>query len=589
MKSWLYASSFKTRLWLSFVLFITVSITISGLTSHYAASRILERKSMQLSQNMINKSAQALEEKLRKVRLSALTFTMNEPFQRLTEAVQSKAELSAYERYSLSGALKNAMFQMKLIEPSIASVLLQTPIGEFHLDTDKRIAGVSPANSLFTKMADGSRLPVWIESHEDPFFEGKSKVLTLLTKPVSSAAPHDIYVMVNVKEEVLRTYMMENIGPDSGEMIIYNESGSIALEMESPLKELAAQPSFRSNITSDRGHFEYKYNSASYLVNYAEVSFPDNWMVVNIQSMEQLHKEISLIKWITAGTIMMFVLLASFLSKKMTSLLLRPLIKLQQLMKRAETNDLTVRFESAYRDEFAQVGQRFNRMLEEIEALIRDVKVAETNKRKAEIKTLQSQIEPHFLYNTLNTILWKSESGEHDDVRDMIVSLSLLFRLGLNNGSEVTTVAKELEHVSQYLRIQQMCYEELFDYVIDVEGDELLDQPILKLLLQPLVENSILHGFKDGVSNGMIRISIASTPTHLLMAVEDNGKGFDTGATRRRLQEGTVQPNGYALRNVYNRLTLYYGKEAAMSMESLPYVRTVVKLEIPLRSGADIS
>ncbi|MGE7823318.1 sensor histidine kinase [Paenibacillus sp. NPDC093718] len=588
MKSWLYATSFKTRIWLSFIILVTVSLTISGLISHYVASNILERKAMELSQNMINKSAQALEEKLRKVRLSALTFTMNEPFNKLTDVIQNQTELSEYERYSLTDAMQNAMFQMKLIEPSISSVLLETPVGEFYLESDKRITEVRPDLDLFSRLTDNRRMPIWMETHEDHYFEGGARVLTLLSKPVSSSAPKGIYLLVNVKEEVLRTYMMDNIGPDSGEMIVYNESGTLALDMSSSLKEIALQPDFRARMMLERGHFEYEYNGISYMINYAEVSFPDNWMIVNIQSLERLQKEISLIKWITAGTVLVFGLFTSFFAKKITGLLLRPLSKLQQLMKRVEHNDLAVRYESHFQDEFAQVGQRFNRMLEEIETLIVDVKEAETNKRKAEMKTLQSQIEPHFLYNTLNTILWKSESGEHEDVREMIVSLSKLFRLGLNNGNEITTVRKELEHVTQYLRIQQQCYEDLFDYSIHVEDESILDQPMLKLLLQPLVENSILHGFKDGADNGRIQITIEVEERQLLCTVEDNGKGFDTDAIQQFLTMGEAgKSNGYALRNVYNRLTLYYGKGASMSMESQPMERTVVSLVIPLFGEMD--
>ncbi|MBD2868592.1 sensor histidine kinase [Paenibacillus arenilitoris] len=586
MKSWLYASSFKNRIWLSFVLFVSASVTIAGVTSYYAASRILENKAMALSQSMINKSAQALEEKLRKVRTSVSTFTMSEPFNRLTDIVRNGASLSSYERFELNTSLQNAIYQMKLIEPAIAAVLVHSPIGEFYVEADKRIAGAALDEGM-TELVSRTRTPVWIESHEDPYFAGKAKVLTLLSRPVSSSVYDGIYVMANVKEEYLRSYLLDNIGDDSGEIILLDAQGDPVIDHDTPLEALAMQAEFQSKLAADRDHFEIRYQGGSYLVNYARISFPDNWMVVNVQSIGELRKEIHLIQWITAGTVVLFVLLAAFLSKKMTLLLLRPLIKLQNLMKRAEQNDLTVRYESAYKDEFAQVGQRFNRMLEEIGTLIHDVKLAETNKRKAEIKALQSQIDPHFLYNTLNTILWKSEVGEHEDVREMIVSLSLLFRLGLNNGKELTTVRQEIDHVTQYLRLQQQCYEDVFDFTVIVPNDDMLSRPILKLLLQPLVENSILHGFKDAVGNGSLRIEVGASATHLELIVEDNGKGFDAAAVMRELTVGPSRSGGYALRNVYNRLLLYYGNDARMTMESEPFERTAIKLFLPLETGID--
>lgn len=588
MKSWVYGSSFKTRLWLSFVMLVTFSVAISGLTSHYMASRILERKAKNLSQGMINKSAQALQEKLRKVRLAALTVTMNEPFNRIEEALRNRSELSDYERFSIASAMKNAIFQMKLIEPAIDSVLIETPIGEYHLESDKRIPAVELRNNVIFEQMENQRFPVWMESHEDPFFEGKTRVLTLLTKPASSDPTSGIYVLVNVKEESLRDYILENLGEDGGDILVMNRSGAIALDTESELA-MTTESDFVSKLTGETGHFEYKHRGETYLVHYAGVFFPDNWTVVNIQSMGKLLKDVNRIRWLTVGTIMVFILLASVLSKKLTSVLLHPLIRLQQLMRRAEQNDLGVRYESAYRDEFTQVGQRFNRMLEEIEALICNVKEAEMHKRKAEVKALQSQIDPHFLYNTLNTILWKSESGDHEEVREMIMSLSLLFRLGLNNGNELTTVRKEIEHVTQYLRIQKLCYEDLFDYDIQIADPSLLDEPILKLLLQPIVENAILHGFRDGVPGGVIRIAIKRTPSQFLIRVEDNGKGFDAKAVQIRLAEGPSQKGGYALRNVYDRLLLYYGKEASLGLDSVPYERTIVTIAIPLGPAPEIA
>jgi len=587
MKWLLYTNSFKTRLWLAFALAITLSLVVSGVTSQFMASRVLERKSTDLNQSLINKSTQALEEKLRKVRTSTLTFTMNQPFLQLVAAVREHAQLSDYERFALGRSIENTIFQLKLIEPSIKTVLIRTPIGEFYAEQDKRIATESAEeHALNERIEAAESVPIWTESHVDPLFEGGRRVLTFATRPVSSVASDNIHVLINVEESYLRRYLTENLGEDSGDMIVYNASGAMAFDAPEDLRGMAEAPDFQAKLTEERGYFEYKQGGNVYLANYSRVSFPDNWIVVNVQNKADLYREINRIKWITAGTIILFGVLAIFLTKGMTSFLLRPMIKLQHLMKRVEQNDLLVRYESKYDDEFSRLGQRFNRMLDEIGALIENLKDAETNKRKAEIKALQSQIDPHFLYNTLNTILWKSESNEHEDARDMIVALSLLFRLGLNNGRERTTIRQEIEHVTQYLLIQQLCYEDLFRYTMDVPA-EVMELPSLKLLLQPLVENSILHGFKDMVTDGRIMIRIGKTPKHLSIEVEDNGQGFDTAAVSLQLDgaESKREQGGYALRNVYNRLMLYYGPEAAMEMESVPYERTVVKLLIPLTGG----
>ena len=150
-------------------------------------------------------------------------------------------------------------------------------------------------------------------------------------------------------------------------------------------------------------------------------------MIFYFQPKDVLLKDIRYIRWATVLIVCILTPLALILSKWMTNLLIRPLYRLQRLMARAGDSDLSVRFSSNYRDEVAQVGERFNTMLAKIEVLIKDVTEAEQQKRLSEIKALQAQIDPHFLYNTLNTILWKSESKQQEDVKEMIISLSQLF------------------------------------------------------------------------------------------------------------------------------------------------------------------
>ena len=252
-------------------------------------------------------------------------------------------------------------------------------------------------------------------------------------------------------------------------------------------------------------------------------------------------------------------------------------------MKKVEQNNLDVRFTSKYEDEVTQVGLKFNRMLEEISSLIDDVKEAEFEKRKMEVKALQARIDPHFLYNTLNTIIWKSESSQNQDVREMITSLSLLFQLGLNGGNELTTLAKEIDHVRQYLNLQQKCYEGLFDYTIELEDNSLLEKPILKIILQPLVENSILHGFEEMEEMGKIRISITCQSDTMRLRVGGQWcSGWTSQSVKADMRIEQSLKRSYALRNVYGRLRLHYGSEADIDLSSVPHVSTSVTLTIPL-------
>ncbi|MBW4079848.1 sensor histidine kinase [Paenibacillus sp. S150] len=580
MRTLLHNSTFKTRLWIGIVAIVILATWITGLSSQYLASRLLERKTAELSQMMIGKSAQALEEKLRKVRLSVLTFMMSPPFEDILRASPGTDD-SYYSHFALNNALQVPLVQMQLIEPSIESALVSAPIGEFYSVTGAKRTHTAFEDTPLYRTMQEKTLPLWYPAHSDQIFESGSNVLSLLIEPISAYRGTDVKVVVNVSESAIKEYAETNVVGDSGSIVVIGAAGNPVMDGDSPFVAPTREAAFQSEVDAGRNHFEYTFDGKDYLVNWAKVTFPDNWMIFYFQPRDVLLKDIRYIRWATLVIVCALIPLALILSKWITGLLIRPLYRLQRLMARAGDSDLSVRFSSDYRDEVAQVGERFNTMLEKIEVLIQDVTDAEKQKRMSEVKALQAQIDPHFLYNTLNTILWKSESRKQEDVKEMIVSLSQLFRLGLNNGHDLTTVAKEVDHASRYLSLQQQCYEDLFTYEITVE-EGLEEQPLLKILLQPLVENSILHGFQSEDYTGRIMIRVYREGTFIVCRVEDNGKGFDKETVEAGLvSAGRQEKGGYALRNVYTRLRLHYGEKAVMELESEPYRLTAVTLRFP--------
>ncbi|WP_442052164.1 sensor histidine kinase [Paenibacillus sp. 2TAB19] len=535
---------------------------------------------------MIDKSAQGLEEKLRKIRLAVLTFVSSDQFNELIARANSGEKPSYYEHFAINKSLQTPIFQMQLVEPGIASILINTPVGEFYSNRNERKEDVPFDRSLIAPLLD-RRLPSWVESHKDDLFKGDKQVLSLLFEPYSPNSHVDLKMIVNVSETSIRDYVMMN--GDDAQLMVFTETGKLAFETDTLTSQLSGDEHFRSKLDGKTGHFEYTFKGTQYLVNYSTVAYPDNWLIVHLMSRNTLLKDVRLIQWMTISTIILFVLLTLLISGKLTSRLLRPLNQLQVVMKKVEQDDLSVRFISEYEDEFAHVGMRFNHMLDRIELLIQERTGAEKAERLAELKALQAQINPHFLYNTLNTILWKSHSNEHHEVRQMIMSLSLLFRMGLNKGEELTTVGQEVEHVTQYLLIQKLCYDQLFDYEITC-SDEVRNIRTLKLLLQPLVENAILHGFKDVHEGGIIRIEVYKEADSLIMQVEDNGNGFNVDEKMNQFLAANHSSNkGFALHNIYQRIQLYVGHKASFVMSSIPHEKTVIRILLPIRpEGEDL-
>jgi two-component system, sensor histidine kinase YesM len=385
-----------------------------------------------------------------------------------------------------------------------------------------------------------------------------------------------------------------NSSKSGGQYVLLEEDGTEVLRNARGIyAELIADPAFihaAQTQNTQTSYFDYVQNNHEYIVHSASIDIPNGWRLVSIQRKSDLLGQMHRIQWIVILVTIGCVLIAILLSRMLMAIFFKPLHNLNELMRKVENNDLSVRFTSNYSDEFSRVGLRFNQMMEQITTLIETIKSVEKEKAQAELKALQAHISPHFLYNAFNTIYWRCQLNRTDDVGEMVLALSQLFQLGLNNGQAITTLDKEISHVTQYLMIQQQCYEELFEFDIQVEDEMLLTTPIVKLILQPLVENSILHGFANQRTGGHIHIDVDRLGSALQISVTDNGEGMDAEAVMIAVtgaEEG--KSNSYALFNIYNRLKLAYGDQTQFLISSTPRVATTVTFIIPLEEGAAVA
>jgi two-component system sensor histidine kinase YesM len=580
LKAWVYRTSLKKRIWLSFTALTVFCISVTGLLAYSIASRAMERNSVELNQNVLTQSINVLDQKLKQIIVASSTMMLSEAYQ------QTIRDIKAHnmERFFANFSMLQAPFtQVELTENSIESILISTPDGDFYSTSNQRRT-LTPflESSLYQRIKEKPESN-WVESHRDELFAGKHHVISLVLQPLTDNYVPDLFLIVNVKEDILEDTVSGGGSLGSARFLLINKEGTSVFG-DGRRPEWSRDSVFLDKLReADRGNFEYSAGDGPMLLSYASSGYAQDWVLVSYLSKKELLQPVRSIQWLVLMIMAACIVIALFLARYLSALLLGPLLKLQRTMSRVEQEDLSARFQSPFQDEIGEAGRKFNQMLDRIGELIVEVKDTEKEKRKAEIKALQAQIEPHFLYNTLNTIFWKCEMDEYEDVKQMVISLSALFQLGLNNGQEITTLGKELEHVRQYLNLQQQCYEGLFDYTIDA-GVELLELPVLKIIIQPLVENSILHGLKELRGGGVIRISVEVAKNTLLIRVTDNG----TGMNAEKLNAWLKEPNGsggYALSNICSRLQLYYGKEAGLVFRSSPRVETEAVLSIPVEGG----
>ncbi|WP_256759735.1 sensor histidine kinase [Cohnella sp. WQ 127256] len=258
--------------------------------------------------------------------------------------------------------------------------------------------------------------------------------------------------------------------------------------------------------------------------------------------------------------------------------------KLTKNMRKVGVDNFKPNLDPKNNDEIGELTTTFNRMITRIDDLAADKFQLGLDVKNMELKALQAQINPHFLYNTLDMANWLAMKYNADDIRVLITSLSDFYKLSLSNGEDFISIRNEIEHVSAYVRIQNMRFRDKIELRIDV-AEELMDYRTLKLLLQPLVENAILHGIMEKETQiGTIGIRAKLDGDTIELIVEDDGIGMEDG-TLRGILDGTLKKKigGYGMRNIHNRLELIFGYPFGITVESSVGAGTKVTVRIPVQ------
>lgn len=273
----------------------------------------------------------------------------------------------------------------------------------------------------------------------------------------------------------------------------------------------------------------------------------------------------------------------------------KPIADMEKLSTKVANGDLTARIDIPHVDELDTLAGNLNTMTEQIDVLIKKNMEEQKNFQKAEMKALQAQITPHFLYNTFDTIVWLAEEEHTDEVVKITKAFSDFLRISLSRGHEWITISQELDHIKNYLTIQKIRYADILNYSIDAD-ESLMDVKMIKLILQPLVENAIYHGIKNKRGRGELKVSVHYTDdahSKIQFSVEDNGAGFTEerlGQVRNELRTGAQDSEKlssvYGLYNVNKKLKLYYGDQTeGLIIESESGKGSKISFNIPVTEG----
>jgi two-component system, sensor histidine kinase YesM len=452
------------------------------------------------------------------------------------------------------------------------NIMLVAQVLNYSRQYDAIITNITTANSISGTIKPSIDMEMWkIVAGGTTFQDGQQyRILESVNAKLNLMLQNTDSPRAKIKLEGIRR-TMQSLAADVDQMGVQIQNRSTAATNETLLENIRFASSVVEQVVQEYALFEVSRTESQYQVMREGFVRWETWSVILM------------------GTAIAFSVAAAW---SLSRSIYTPIKKLHDVTATITKNDLQALVTSDNVDEITELGLSFNIMIGKIRELV-DSKVKEQeNLKKAELRVLQAQINPHFLYNTLDTIIWMAQSNKNDQVIEIVSALSKFFRISLSKGQDWITIAEEIERTRSYLTIQKMRYRDILDFQIELDP-RAAGNTILKLILQPLVENALYHGIKNKRQGGTIHVRAKlKSEAEVLLEVEDNGIGF---APEKLVQlqaeleddSGDIRmESGFAIGNVNKRIRLYYGKQYGLSVRSEYNTGTCVTLVIPAKKDA---
>jgi two-component system, sensor histidine kinase YesM len=581
-------TSIRTRLLLSFLALLAIPVLTLGVIGPYFFSSSIEKQAIDHTLRMIAQVEKNLEYHIRGI-------------EKLILLIEEQPSVQAFLRGGPADGALVFFDQCLATHPEISGILLVNAddrVLTAHFDRITRTplteeawyqrAMLQPQGITIVARPIGRNI-------RSRFNLGADDVVSVVKPLLSKDDREDMRgaILIDLRREYIEDVLADSSLGRDGYLYISDAEGEL---VNAPINKSVYRIAPRS-LKGPSGRTIRQVDDELYQVLYKRSDYL-GWTTAGVFSLKGTLREVSFVRLYSLIIGGITIALAVVLSVVFSSSIARPVIHLQGLMKRAETGDFEAYFEDPQDDEIGQLGKSFNAMIEEIRNLINQVYQEQQRKREAELRVLQEQIKPHFLYNTLDTIQWMAQEHDAQDIVCVVGALTSLFRIGLSKGHEIIPVGDEIHHVESYLCIQKARYEDKFEYHIDVEAG-LEKYFVLKLVLQPLAENALYHGIKERRGSGRIDVRARVDAGDLLFEIQDDGLGMTQegldllrgnlaacGRGDRESISAAGLPNGFGACNVHERIQLTFGLKYGLEYESAPEKGTTVRLRHPLLTEA---
>lgn len=592
----------QNRLAVSFAVLTLVPLMITGLYAYYNSSEAIKAKISTYSIQVTNQVSENVKNELLKLENDSVDIAFSDLVQ---YDLANYDNMSEWEKKDTEAKIQRSLTKRLSFFHSVSDVLVYTKKGDkiiaygdtyfkFRLKMDylkKLIEDIKSKNGVpLWTIEDGNDEEITDNTWYRANNYGKAGIMIARSFKSLDQGFETGYIIIRIDEKYI-TNIIKDINIGSGSSIfILDSSGTVisgrgaGIDVAKPYENT----SLINELVKNRENGVFSFNSMisgkRSLIAYTYIPRSD-WYVVSIIPFSYLDAEsmkIGINIAILGIICFLFALLVSFLVSRSIS---KPLNNLVASMNNVKKGNFTVRMPDDSRDELGEVTSNFNNMMKEIRYLIEEVKSKENLKRIAELKTLQAQINPHFLSNTLNTVRWLANIQKAENISSITKSLIQLLQGCMGKGSELVTIREEVEYIKNYLNIMDYRYYDKFKVHFEIE-EGIMEFKILRLILQPIVENSLIHGLEPMDGQGIIVLKGYRTENELRIKITDNGVGISADNLTSLMQDepSGKKPrlSGIGIRNVDERIKLYFGEEYGVTVESVPNLFTTVEINIPI-------
>ena len=554
-------SSLLVRMVISIFLVFLILLALVGTFYYQSSSAAIEATIEGNSQTTISQTSHFIQSYIKKLETTSTSLTQQKD-------VLAYAENPSQDKVK---EIRDLFLTILKADQDLKTVVLVTKSGQV-ISTDDSVQMKTSSDMMaedwYQKAIHQGAKPVLT-----PARKSDSQLVISVTQELVDAKGANLGVLrLDISYETLEAYLNQLQLGQQGFAFIINENHEFVYHPKRTVYSSASEmEAMKPYIETGQG---YTLDHQSY-VSQEQITGTD-WTVIGVSSLEKLDQVRSQLMWTLLGASALSLLACLCLVWFSLKRWIAPLKDLRETMLEIASGTQNLRAKEAGAYELREVTRQFNAMLDQIDQLMADVRRQEEATRQYELQALSSQINPHFLYNTLDTIIWMAEFQDSQRVVQVTKSLATYFRLALNQGKDLISLSDEINHVRQYLFIQKQRYGDKLEYEIAENPD--FDNLVLpKLVLQPLVENALYHGIKEKEGQGHIKVSVHKQDTGLVIRIEDDGVGFQNpdDSSQSQLKRG-----GVGLQNVDQRLKLHFGDNYQMKIDSAPEKGTTVEIYI---------